>query len=394
MSDNQFSTHGQWWNEIPNLNSSLVNVPLENLCKATLTHMWLVGGDQVYAEYKQGKLEVSADDLFAFLNTLGGRFSDPRNKVVDEDEEHKMILSSVEFSDYLRDTCLVFDNGLLSIRLTNSSHLTFYLITTTPGFVDTLNIWWAKNTSEIIQEKGNVYVFSQPGGSLEFQYLGNAGSKLEVNNYSPHVYSSFLNIIKDINSESPSGRLAIINGPPGTGKTHLIKAIIKEIEANCVIVPSHMVGSLSDPQIIPSLINLREDGRDRHKSKPIVFLIEDADNCLSHRDGMNMSQISGILNLCDGIIGSLLDIRIIATTNADRLDLDPALVRPGRLSAQVEVGKLDYEQSIEIVKRLKGDPSTLKKNENYTLAELYSLAKNGTIEPVGTEHVIETKIGF
>lgn len=99
-----------------------------------------------------------------------------------------------------------------------------------------------------------------------------------------------------------------------------------------------------------------------------------------------MSLIQSLLNLGDGILGSLLDIRIVATTNADELRLDKAVTRPGRLSKMIDVNVLDPLTAQRIFRRLLPDAdfpveingSTNPKDFNVTLAEVYALArKNG-----------------
>ena len=56
----------------------------------------------------------------------------------------------------------------------------------------------------------------------------------------------------------------------------------------------------------------------------------------------------------DGIMGAMLDARIVATTNAQTEDLDPAIVRPGRLCRRIDIGELCYEQACEVYERLVG----------------------------------------
>jgi SpoVK/Ycf46/Vps4 family AAA+-type ATPase len=116
---------------------------------------------------------------------------------------------------------------------------------------------------------------------------------------------------------------------------------------------------------------------------PIILVLEDADRCLVTRAGENMSLIQSLLNLGDGILGSLLDVRIVATTNADELNLDKAITRPGRLSKMLDVNSLDPLTAQQIFRRLLPDAkfpveingSTNPKDFKVTLAEVYSLAR-------------------
>lgn len=162
-----------------------------------------------------------------------------------------------------------------------------------------------------------------------------------------------------------------------TGKTHLIRAMLLEIpDAMFVLISPEMVTSLAGPQLLPLLMSYRGG-----TTGPIVLLLEDADKCLVARDKDNINSIQSLLNLGDGILGSLLDLRIVATTNANELHMEEAIMRPGRLSKMLEVGRLDVETARGVFKRLCPKKKNLPKelsDANMTLAEVYSLArKNG-----------------
>jgi ATP-dependent 26S proteasome regulatory subunit len=83
-----------------------------------------------------------------------------------------------------------------------------------------------------------------------------------------------------------------------------------------------------------------------------------------------MSTISSLLNYTDGIFGAMMDIRIIATTNADTINFDTALTRPGRLCSHVYIDLLKPERASAVYKRL-----TKGKEKVYTdpvsLAQIY-----------------------
>jgi ATP-dependent 26S proteasome regulatory subunit len=104
----------------------------------------------------------------------------------------------------------------------------------------------------------------------------------------------------------------------------------------------------------------------------MVLILEDADEVLAPRENGNLSAISGVLNIGDGIVGSTLDIRIVATTNAKETQLDPAVKRPGRLNVFAHVGKLSPEQCSEIYTRLTGRVGEFSKS--LVLAEIYQRA--------------------
>jgi ATP-dependent 26S proteasome regulatory subunit len=106
------------------------------------------------------------------------------------------------------------------------------------------------------------------------------------------------------------------------------------------------------------------------------------------RASENINSIQSLLNLGDGILGSLLDLRIVATTNADELKMEAAILRPGRLSRMLEVGFLDPKTAQGVFHRLIPGAKLPEKlldikgrEFKVTLAEVYSLARQSGWEP-------------
>lgn len=224
------------------------------------------------------------------------------------------------------------------------------------------------------KSEGRVYVVEQTNGGLRLTSLGVAAVPFESGNYSVEVVEGFERAVTDLNSTSPSGRILILDGPPGTGKTYLVRSLLKTVQdALFVLVPSHLVSSLADPSLISALLNVKRETLDN--AVPIVLIIEDADKCLVPRAADNMGSIASILNLSDGIMGALLDIRIVATTNAELKEIDEAILRPGRLSERINVSYIDAKQSCEIYKRLTGKEISPKEFSENTLAEAYRMAR-------------------
>jgi len=201
------------------------------------------------------------------------------------------------------------------------------------------------------ENEGKAYVLvSDPHQGLITRELGLVATPLIMGNYIESIHEELKVVIKDLNSPVPQGRLVILEGEAGCGKTFYIRSLIEEVpSAFFVVVPPAMVKNLGDPAFVPTLLNLKSrhqatavlmDEELPQKYGPLVLIIEDADECLVKRGADNMSSISSILNFTSGILGELLDIRIIATTNAPKTEFDPALERSGRLSSHVHFEKL------------------------------------------------------
>lgn len=230
--------------------------------------------------------------------------------------------------------------------------------------------------------EGRAFVLAKTQMGISLMSLGIAGEDIIRGNYAPEVLAGFDGAVGDLKRTSPNGRLIILEGPPGTGKTYLVRSFIDQVPAaRFVIIPPHLVSSLADPELVTVFIRHQAEYSltNNGDATPMVLVLEDADMTLCTRMGDNMSAISSVLNLTDGIMGSLLDLRILATTNAMTQEFDSALLRPGRLSSHIRVGKLSSEQALDIFKRESGDgvvpDDSLSSPKGVTLAEAYAAAK-------------------
>lgn len=277
-------------------------------------------------------------------------------------------------------TIYLWPDGLVDVGVTGN-YLDVNVMSHNQKFVEEVRAHFLPQWAPA-EKRGYIYAIVRHGMQLGLNNIGNAGIPLVADNYTAKVQEDYQYAIKDLNSESPSGRIVVMRGPAGTGKTHLIRAMLLQVpDAMFVLISPEVITNLAGPELLPLLMNYRGGA-----TGPIVLVLEDADRCLVARGDENMSLIQSLLNLGDGILGSLLDIRIVATTNADELRLDKAVTRPGRLSKMIDVNVLDPLTAQRIFRRLLPDAdfpveingSTNPKDFNVTLAEVYALArKNG-----------------
>lgn len=343
---------------------------------AALAAQALFGGPAVHEKNNSASI---ADDttIEAWIAGFEARFGNFR--LIQEDKaQHRKKESEWIYAA---------DHGCVKVHFDGDSRVSTTIVTRNQPFVEAFIHFFEETTTKTMP-KGRVHVLITTQEGPEFKSMGIGGQLLERANYSDEVLRGYDRIVKDLASATPAGRVAILDGKPGTGKTFLVRGLLDEVkDVTMVIVPANLVVQLAQPGMIPALVQLHQD----RGEKPIVFIIEDADECLAPRMGDNMSAVSTILNMGDGILGQLLDIRIVATTNAHRQELDEAIMRPGRLSASVAVGALPMDKAQAIFVRLAPGKDLKENRHGYTLAEIYSLARDEGWEP---PKVDRNKVGF
>ena len=77
-----------------------------------------------------------------------------------------------------------------------------------------------------------------------------------------------------------------------------------------------------------------------------MLILEDCDELVAssakERSGQGLARL---LNLTDGLLGQGRSVLVAITTNEPVTRLHPAIVRPGRCIAQIEVGRLSASEA-------------------------------------------------
>ncbi|OYT28595.1 MAG: hypothetical protein B6U95_03855 [Thermofilum sp. ex4484_82] len=157
------------------------------------------------------------------------------------------------------------------------------------------------------------------------------------------------NKAKKLGIEPPSGIL--LYGPPGCGKTLLVKAMAAESEANFI--------SIKGPEIYSKWVGesekaIREIFRRARLTAPSIIFLDEVDSIAPRAEleigesGVTRRVISQLLVEMDGLI-PLHNVIVIGATNKPEV-IDPSLIRPGRFSKLIYVPPPDKKARLSILK--------------------------------------------
>lgn len=340
---------------------------IETLLNNILIHEALRRGVTGY-EYKV-EYEGSWEPLITIVEEFGG-FCLQKHFQHDEDE-----IDSADYQAYIFPGS---EKGFLFFNYSIRNRRLYLSITSLDqNFLNSLIEKITPLIGSETKEPGRVKMLCDEHG-VYLREVGEIHDTFFPDNYTDEVANAYDVIRNNIESSTPNGRIYVLHGLPGTGKTHMIRALIANTKAVFIYIPQLMIQSLSTPHIFSVLIDEKADA-------PLVLIMEDADSSLITRGMDNQSQVSDILNMSDGLLGQLADIHIITTINAAKIDLDKALLRPGRMGVFTEFKELPAGRANSVLSRLLNEEigKVPYCTEKVTLAEVYTKAREyGWTPPV------------
>jgi len=147
----------------------------------------------------------------------------------------------------------------------------------------------------------------------------------------------------------------LIYGPPGCGKTLILRAVAGEVPCNYLAVGLH---EIFDPYFGSTERNLHQIFETARANAPCVLVFDDLDSLAQDRRQIRESQMRNLVNQflheMDGIRSENQRILVIGATNQPWA-LDPAFRRPGRFDQAIFVQPPDAPARAQIIELLAKD---------------------------------------
>lgn len=173
----------------------------------------------------------------------------------------------------------------------------------------------------------------------------------------------------------PYKRGYILYGPPGCGKTSIIKAIAKHYNIPIFIIDLSIIKDNNGLTKIANEINSLCAHRKLH-----IVLFEDIDRTKLFSENRYYSQITEdcVLNIIDGIEENYGRLTFLTTNNINKITNMEGLLRPGRIDAQVSITYCTMDQIIGFFKL------------HFDTDEEFKINKNVIVTPATLTHMILT----
>lgn len=250
--------------------------------------------------------------------------------------------------------------------------------------------WYAKTVLGAAPEPPERKPEADDGIFVDFTYMGQQSPQVVTReitapewqdisgNYAGSAAGKLAELIK-ADPGSLTGKVAVLQGTPGGGKTFFLRALVRAWADRADF--SYIVDAeqfFTDPHYMMKVLLGSNDylDDDEEEEKWHVILLEDAEEFIAPSAKNVVGQaLSRLLNLGDGMLGQGLKVLFIFTTNVKMDSLHPAVVRDGRCFLQAEIPAFTPAEAVKWL-RDHGDDTTVTGGK--TLSELYRILRDGS----------------
>ncbi|XP_058283524.1 ATPase family gene 2 protein homolog B isoform X2 [Hylobates moloch] len=144
-------------------------------------------------------------------------------------------------------------------------------------------------------------------------------------------------------------RGVLLAGPPGVGKTQLVRAVAREAGAELLAVSAPALQGSRPGETEGNVRRVFQRARELASRGPSLLFLDEVDALCPRRGGRAPESrvVAQVLTLLDGASGDREVVVVGATNRPDALD--PALRRPGRFDREVVIGTPTLKQRKEIL---------------------------------------------
>lgn len=215
------------------------------------------------------------------------------------------------------------------------------------------------------------FSYLSPGGADFFRREITAPSwEKIVGNYPAEVAGRLGSLVAASPSDLP-GRIGVLHGAPGTGKTTFLRALAHDWKGKVSLTyVTDAENFFGDTGYMMSVVM---HSRERWN----MIFCEDAEQFIAPRSHDSGQALSRLLNLGDGMLGQGLQLVMLFTTNMQSDELDPAITRPGRCFLNEKVGEFSASEAEKWLRERGCDlpvPGTL------SLARMYEMLRGHQLE--------------
>lgn len=201
------------------------------------------------------------------------------------------------------------------------------------------------NSSQNIEVKTD----SDPSITID-NFIGCSNIKKEINKVINQI--KYNNIYKDYFCELPKGILLI--GPPGVGKTHLVKTIINATGMKYIFMSGSDFNKIFVGSGSSTVAQLFKKARE---NKPCLIFIDEADTILKKRSHNETSSVSTEFGstICKFLaemdsLKTESGVVVVFATNMDENYIDKGIMRAGRIDQIIHINHPTIEERVDLFK--------------------------------------------
>lgn len=195
----------------------------------------------------------------------------------------------------------------------------------------------------------------------------------------------------------PYKRGYLLHGLPGTGKTSVAKILANMYEMPVFVLDLSTIGTNGN------LIKLATEINYHARNKRYIILMEDLDrssifdmdddNYGRRRRDVEAPTIDCMLNFLDGVVETHGRVCIVTANDKSKLDICPAMFRPGRIDRTLEFSYCTVEQIMQLCRVFYGEESVVGALEQLNITEdaVKQQLENTRITPAELMKLLQTR---